>query len=163
MGQLGRHTTRLSGRPGITWLIASTASTNASRQALPNGYYENNATRDALFNHAVSGSVMADFASQAQGVIAAAALTPSGEAGMVTVFLGSNDVCAPSLAAMTDPVVFEAQYRAGLDVLAASDATRNAQIHVSGLPAIYWLWNAKRSSWLMQDIHLAIRALREPA
>jgi lysophospholipase L1-like esterase len=80
-------------------------------------------------------------------VIATAALTPSGEAGMVTVFLGSNDVCAPSLAAMTDPVAFEAQFRAGLDVLAASELTRTAQIHVSSLPAIYWLWNAKRGSW----------------
>jgi hypothetical protein len=86
---------------------------------------------------------MADFADQAQAVITAAAQTPSGEAGQVTVFLGNNDVCAPSLAEMTDPAVFEAQYRAGLDVLAASDATRTARIHVSGIPAIYWLWNAK--------------------
>jgi lysophospholipase L1-like esterase len=113
---------------------------------LPNGYYENNASRDAIFNHAVSGAVMADFAAQAQGVIAAVALTPSGEAGMVTVFLGSNDVCAPSLTAMTDPVAFEDQFRAGLDVLANNNVTRTAQIHVSGLPAIYWLWNAKRTN-----------------
>jgi len=109
-------------------------------------YYENDASRDEIFNHAVSGAEMADFLSQVQGVIAAAALTPSGEAGMVTVFLGNNDVCAPSLAAMTDPVAFEAQYRAGLDMLAASELTRTAQIHVSGLPAIYWLWNAKRTN-----------------
>ena len=39
------------------------------------------------------------------------------------MFLGNNDVCAPSLEEITDPAVFEAQYRAGLDVLAASDAT----------------------------------------
>ena len=45
---------------------------------------------------------------------------------------------------MTDPDVFEAQYRAGLDVLAASDATKNAYIHVSSISAIYWLWNAMR-------------------
>jgi lysophospholipase L1-like esterase len=113
----------------------------------PDVYYENNASRDSVFNHAVSGSEMADFASQAQGVIAVAALTPSGKAGMVTVFLGSNDVCAPGLAEMTDPGEFEVEYRAGLDVLASSEITRTAQIHVSGLPAIYWLWNAKRGSW----------------
>ena len=88
---------------------------------------------------------MFDFASQAQGVISASAQTPSGTAEMVTVFLGNNDVCAASLNAMTDPGLFEAYYRAGLDVLASSNATRNAQIHVSGLPAIYWLWNAKRN------------------
>jgi len=63
----------------------------------PAAYHENNADRDATFNHAVSGSVMAGFASQAQAVVDAARTTPSGEAGMVTVFLGSNDVCAPSL------------------------------------------------------------------
>jgi len=112
----------------------------------PASYYENDINRDVIFNLAIRGSVMADFAGQAQGVIAAAALTPSGEAGMVTVFLGSNDVCAPSLAEMTDPASFDLQFRAGLEELAGSEATRLAQIHVSGLPAIYWLWNAKRTN-----------------
>ena len=64
----------------------------------PTDYYENNADRDAIFNHAHSGDVMADFAGQAQAVITATAMTPGGEAGLVTVFLGNNDVCAPSLA-----------------------------------------------------------------
>ena len=107
-------------------------------------YYENNASRDPVFNHAISGSVMADFAGQAQAVITASAQTPSGDAGMVAVFLGNNDVCSANLAGMTDPALFEAQYRAGLDVLASDSVTRNARIHVSGIPAIYWLWNAKR-------------------
>ena len=110
-------------------------------------YYENNASRDAIFNHAISGSVMADFAGQAQGMINALGQTPSGEAGMISIFLGNNDVCAPDMASMTDPLLFEAQYRAGLDLLAANPATRNTQIHVSGIPAIYWLWNAKRNNF----------------
>ena len=110
----------------------------------PDTYYENNAGRDPAFNQAVSGAVMADFAGQAQDVIAAVSQVPSGAAGMVTVLLGNNDVCADSLSAMTDPGLFETRYRAGLDVLASSEATRQAQIHVSGIPAIYWLWNAKR-------------------
>jgi hypothetical protein len=80
----------------------------------PEDHYENNASRDALFNLAVSGAVMADFEAQAQAVIAAAALMSSGEAGLVTVLLGNNDVCAPSLGEMTDPELFEAQFRAGL-------------------------------------------------
>lgn len=111
-------------------------------------YYENDVNRDPVFNHAVSGAVMADFAGQAQAVVTATAQTPSGTAGMVTVLLGNNDVCAPSLAGMTDPAVFETHYRAGLDVLAGDPATRLAQIHVSGIPAIYWLWNARRGNWL---------------
>jgi hypothetical protein len=116
--------------------------------ATPLDYYENNASRDPVFNHAVSGAVMADFATQAQNVITATAQTPSSDAGVVTVLLGNNNACADSLAEMTDPALFEAQYRAGLDVLAASSATRTAQIHVSGIPAIYWLWNAKRGDVL---------------
>jgi lysophospholipase L1-like esterase len=114
--------------------------------ACPAIYHENNAVRDATFNHAVSGAVMADFATQANEVVSAAIATPSGKAGMVTILLGNNDVCASTLDAMTDPLVFEAQYRAGLDILAASDATKSAYIHVSSIPAIYWLWNAMREN-----------------
>ncbi len=114
---------------------------------VPIDYYENNAVRDPVFNRAVSGAVMADFAGQAQSVITAVAQTPTGDAGQVTVFLGNNDVCAPSMAAMTDPALFESQYRAGLDVLAASNVTHDAQVHVSGIPALYWLWNAKQNNF----------------
>jgi cysteine-rich repeat protein len=108
-------------------------------------YYENNSARDGTFNHAVSGAEMADFAAQATEVVAATAATPTGDAGMVTIMLGGNDVCAPNMDSMTDPAQFEAQYRAGLDVLAEWPATSGANIHVSSIPAIYWLWNARRS------------------
>jgi lysophospholipase L1-like esterase len=111
----------------------------------PDRYFENNASRDAGFNRAVSGSVMADFAAQAQSVVDLSPLTPAGVAGMVNVLLGNNDVCAVNNASMTDPALFEAQYRAGLDVLAADKVTRKAQINVSGIPDIYWLWIAKRN------------------
>jgi len=110
-------------------------------------YFENDASRDLVFNHAVSGAVMADFETQALDVVAAAKTsTPSGEAGMITILLGNNDVCAPDMDAMTDPNVFENQYRAGLDVLVGSVETSSAYIHVSSIPAIYWLWNAKRNN-----------------
>ena len=122
-----------------------------NRDAL--GYYENNDARDPDLNQAISGAVMADFAAQATEIAAkASSSTPSGTAGMVTILLGNNDVCAPSLNAMTDPVLFEEQYRAGLDVLANSPATRSSFIHVSSLPAIYWLWNAKYTNSLCRLI-----------
>ncbi|MEJ2245141.1 MAG: DUF4215 domain-containing protein, partial [Acidobacteriota bacterium] len=112
------------------------------------GYFENDSSSDDVFNRAVSGSVMADFAVQADEIVAALS---SGQLpftnGMITMLLGNNDVCAPTLDAMTDPVLFEEQYRAGLDVLANNDETKLANIHVSGIPAIYWLWNAKYSNW----------------
>jgi lysophospholipase L1-like esterase len=109
-------------------------------------YYENDAERDPVFNRAVSGAGMADFALQASGIVAAvSSSTPPDRAGMITILLGSNDVCASNLDAMTDPNLFENQYRAGLDILAGSAETNLAFIHVSSIPAIYWLWNAKRN------------------
>jgi len=116
-------------------------------------YYENNGARDLDFNQAISGAVMADFAAQAtEIVVKASSSTPSGTTGMVTILLGNNDVCAPSLNTMTDPVLFEEQFRAGLDVLANSSITRSAYIHVSSIPAIYWLWNAKYTNYLCRLI-----------
>ena len=112
------------------------------------GYTENDANRDGAINHAVSGAVMADFAAQAQGVASAMAAVPPGTADMVTVLLGNNDVCADSMDAMTDPAAFELQYRAGLDVLSSSPFTQTLNLQVSGIPAIYWLWNAKRSDFM---------------
>ena len=93
----------------------------------PIGYYENNATRDEIFNHADKGDEVKHFEAQAQAV----ALTKShlGYAGN-----------------MTNPDKFATRYRAGLEVLANSDYTKDAYIHVSGIPAIYWLWIAKRSN-----------------
>lgn len=111
------------------------------------GYFENNSTRDSAINQAVSGAVMADFASQAQAVVNSMGSISPGAADMVTLLLGNNDVCASSLSAMTDPALFEAQYRAGLDVLAASPIPESVNLLVSGIPAIYWLWDAKRTNF----------------
>ena len=85
---------------------------------------------------------MADFVSQANEVVADA--ISIGGAGMVTILLGNNDACASSFKLMTDPESFETQFRTGLNILAGSSATKNAEIHVSGIPAIYWLWVAKK-------------------
>jgi len=117
----------------------------------PSGFFENNFDRNPDFNHAVSGAVMADFWLDAQGIVAAAGATPSGKAGMITILMGNNDVCADSEAGMTIPDDFEDDFKLGLNILAASPATKNAYIHVSGIPAIYWLLIAKRSNlwcWL---------------
>ncbi|MBT8065377.1 MAG: hypothetical protein KJN94_10175, partial [Gammaproteobacteria bacterium] len=109
-------------------------------------YTENDASRDPAINQAISGSIMADFPGQAQAVAAQMASVPPGTAGMVTVLLGNNDVCADSLAEMTDPALFEAQYRDGLDILAQAPFSETLNLLISGVPDIYWLWNAKRTS-----------------
>jgi cysteine-rich repeat protein len=108
-------------------------------------YTENNASRDAAINQAVSGATMSDFAAQAQAVAAQMGSIPPGTAGMVSILLGNNDVCADTIGDMTDPALFEQQYRAGLDVLAAAPFSDSVNLLISGVPAIYWLWNAKRN------------------
>ena len=113
----------------------------------PVAYTENNSSRDDAFNQAISGSVMADFAPQAQAIASAVSSIPDGSAGMVTVLLGNNDVCADTLADMTDPGLFESQYRAGLDILASPVFNDMVNVHISGIPDIYWLWNAKRDNF----------------
>ena len=143
IGQERRHTVWSTGY-SLTDIVNTI---NERYDALdPSGYYENNEARDGIFNQAASGDKMAQFDVQAQRVVSAAQSVPSGKAGQVTVLLGANDVCADSLAQMTDLALFESQYRAGLDTLAANEATRDALIHVSGIPAIYWLWEGKRDN-----------------
>jgi lysophospholipase L1-like esterase len=110
----------------------------------PVRYTENNADRDPIFNIALSGSVMFNFAFQAAAVVEAASATPYRRIGMVIILLGANDVCALTNDDMTPPGDFADDYRAGLEILASSEFTNQATIHVSGIPAIYWLWNAKR-------------------
>jgi hypothetical protein len=90
----------------------------------PTGYDANSATRDSIFNHAIEGDEMEDFATQAEAVVAAAGATPAGTVGMVTVFLGNNNVCTDTVGTMTDLDLFEAQYRNGLD----DNGTKGKQI-----------------------------------
>ncbi len=56
-------------------------------------FYENNNDRDDYINLAIEGDEMEDFVAQAIDLVGAASATPSGKVGMVTVFLGNNDVC----------------------------------------------------------------------
>ena len=118
----------------------------------PDGYDandpENDPARDATFNVALSGSEMIAFKGQAEAIADAARFTPAGKAGMITILLGANDVCAETLADMTPPDDFSQYVRDGLEALYESEYTREARIHVSGIPAIYWLWNAKRTDFL---------------
>jgi lysophospholipase L1-like esterase len=126
-------------------------------------FQANSSMLDTVFNKAKSGAEMADFLGQVvgidsvKGVIAAAEEdTAAGKLGLLTIMLGSNDVCAPRPTGipsdptenMTPKQDFEDAFILGLEALRASDATRNAHINVVGIPAIYWLWEAKRRDLL---------------
>lgn len=113
----------------------------------PEAYLENNSVRDPTFNKAISGSTMADFASQAQRVREEVATLGASGPGQVTVLLGGNDVCAPSMDTMTPLNVFEEQFRQGLMQLAEDATLQQSKIHVSAIPAIYWLWASHAEDW----------------
>lgn len=111
----------------------------------PATFQKNDPTTDRYFNQAITGSNMSDFAGQAANIVSSAHQTEAGSAGMITVYLGNNDACSSTLEGMTTAEEFEYFYRAGLDVLANALETQQAIIHVSAIPAIYWLWEALRN------------------
>ena len=51
-----------------------------------------------------------------------------------------------ALLAVEDEHAALAQYRAGLDILAQAPFSETLNLLISGVPDIYWLWNAKRTS-----------------
>lgn len=91
--------------------------------------------RGKNFNNAVSGAKVSDLPRQA----AAAA---EQRAGYVTVLMGANDLCAPSLDSMTPVEDFRASVTRALATL---DQVRpRPQVFVSSIPDMYQLWNVLR-------------------
>lgn len=89
------------------------------------------------FNDAVSGADMADLNAQARSAVAQ-------RAQYVTILMGANDVCASSEAGVTDPEVFEQQFRTSMATL--STGLPNARFYVVSIPRVYRLWQALRGN-----------------
>ncbi len=84
------------------------------------------------FLEAVSGSDSRDFADQAQEAV-------NRVATYVTVLMGHNDVCKDNFADIPTDREFEANMRAGFDIL-ADGLPAGATIYVVGMVDIYQLW-----------------------
>jgi hypothetical protein len=89
------------------------------------------------FNDAVSGADMADLNAQVQRAVAQGAQ-------YVTILMGANDVCAANEADVTDPEVFEQQFRTAMATLSAG--LPNARVYVVSIPRVYRLWSVLRGS-----------------
>ena len=83
------------------------------------------------YNDAKTGAKMVDL--QAQASTAA-----SQGASIVTILMGSNDVCTSSVSTMTPTSTLGSQLRAALTTLASGDP--GAQIYVGSIPNVYHLW-----------------------
>jgi lysophospholipase L1-like esterase len=89
------------------------------------------------FNDAASGADMADLNAQVRSAVTQGAQ-------YVTILMGANDVCASSEAGVTDPEVFEQQFRTSMATL--STGLPNARVYVVSIPRVYRLWQALRGS-----------------
>jgi len=94
-------------------------------------------------NLAVSGSKMADLNGQASKL--------SRKTEYVTILMGANDACTPTVASMTDIGTFRAQFEAAMQTIHSK--APKARIYVVSIPNIYNLWyilkdnSAARSTW----------------
>lgn len=94
-------------------------------------------------NEAVSGSTMADAPGQAARAV---------QAGVdyVTVLMGANDVCAPSLQQMTSVADFELSFRDTMNTLAVG--LPGALIYVVSIPDVSQLWDLHQDNLLARLI-----------
>lgn len=127
--------------PANSWSTGTSTSVNSHYLRLLN---LNPAISGRNFNDAVSGAKMADLAGQMT--------TAAGQhVDYVTVLLGGNDVCRPSLDSMTAVTDFRAQFSTGLNVI--STASPNTLVYVVSVPDVYNLWeilhddSSARSTW----------------
>lgn len=89
------------------------------------------------YNNARTGAKMTELAGQASSAV-------SQKAEYVTVLLGANDACTETEAQMTSVANFSAQFKAGMDTLAAQAAP--PKVLVASIPDIYRLYEVGRTS-----------------
>ncbi|MFP8964052.1 SGNH/GDSL hydrolase family protein [Streptomyces nanhaiensis] len=90
----------------------------------------------ATWNHARSGALMAELPAQARR---AAAHRPE----LVTVLIGANDACRPTVERMTPVEEFRADFAEALRTLRR--ASPKTQVYVAGVPDLERLWSLGRS------------------
>jgi lysophospholipase L1-like esterase len=86
-------------------------------------------------NLAVSGATMADLPRQM-------AQAADREPGLVTVLIGANDACRPSVEAMTPVAGFRADFEEALRTL--RDESPESQVYVASIPDLERLWQVGR-------------------
>lgn len=95
------------------------------------------------WNHAVTGSRMADLPGQ---LAEAAAHKPD----LVTVMVGSNDACRPTVSSMTSAADFRSGFEQALAGLRA--ASPSSQVYVSSVPDLQRLWEQGRDLPMVRQI-----------
>jgi lysophospholipase L1-like esterase len=129
----------LSDCPEVSWATGSDAGVDSLAVRLLG------ATGAALnsWNYAMTGARMSDLAGQ---MVQAARRRPE----LVTVMVGANDACRPSLSAMTSVADFRAQFEEAMGAL--RDEQPKAQVYVSSVPNLKRLWSQGRTSPIGKEV-----------
>lgn len=124
----------LSDCPSYSWSTGGSASvTSHYRRILA----RNPAIAGHSYNDARTGANMSALDGQLS--------TAAGQGvKYVTVLMGANDLCTPTIAAMTPTATFQSEFKQALTDFFSKDA--GANVYVSSLPDIYQLWNVLRTN-----------------
>lgn len=108
-----------------SWATGTTTSVNsiAARLAVPS---------TARYNLAVSGVKVDQLPGQATGAVGRGATH-------VTIEIGANDACTPTVGGMTDPALFASSVNTAMATLEASP--KDPQIYVAAIPSLQTLYD----------------------
>jgi lysophospholipase L1-like esterase len=130
----GFHTAGLlADVPNNSWSTGGNTTVNS----LYNRIRAENPTATST-NRAVTGARMVGLEGQARTAL-------GDDPDVVTILLGANDACTSTEATMTPVATYEAQFRAGMEVLRTG--APDTQILVASVPNIYRLWEIGRNSF----------------
>ena len=90
-----------------------------------------------VYNDARSGTKMSDLVGQLQAA-------GGQRVDYLTVLMGANDLCTPTVASMTPTATFGAQFDQALSGFLAADP--QAHVLVSSIPDLFRLWDTMRSN-----------------
>lgn len=119
--------------PSVSWAMG----TDPGVDSLAARIQRQTGRRPAIANGAVSGGTVATMLQSVRGVVAA-------RPQLVTVLIGANDACQPSVEAMTSAAGFRRDYGKLLDEVL--DALPHARILALSVPNLYRLWQVGQAS-----------------
>jgi len=126
--------------PSASWSTGTSTTVNSQYLRLlklsPKIYGHN-------YNDAVSGAKMANLAGQMQNVVAQ-------HAQYVTVLMGGNDLCTPSVGTMTSVATFRTQLTAAMDTLASG--LPSVRVEVESIPNAYHLWELFKDNFVARSV-----------
>ncbi|MEU7167991.1 SGNH/GDSL hydrolase family protein [Streptomyces morookaense] len=121
--------------PEVSW-ATGTQVDSLARRLLPS-------PGTSSWNFAKTGARMADLPRQMEAAIAQ-------KPELVTVLMGANDACRPSVTAMTTPEQFRTQFETAVKELRRS--LPRSQLYVAGIPDLKRLWSEGRKDPLGKQV-----------